>query len=52
MPNSENPSYSYDPEMFVSYDGNWMKTTLEKMNEGMFDAPEILIYQLSDIYPQ
>lgn len=52
MPNSEKSGYSYSPEMLVSYDGNWMKTTLEKMNEGMFDVPEILIYHLSDIYPQ
>jgi hypothetical protein len=51
MPDSEKSSTVYG-QMLVSYDGNWMKTTLEKMNEGMFDVPEILIYHLSDIYPQ
>ena len=52
MPGSEKSGYSYSPEMLVSFDGNWMKTTLEKMKEGMFDIPELLIYHLSDIYPQ
>jgi hypothetical protein len=44
--------YNYSLLMLVSFDGNWMKTTLKKPKEGMFDVPEILIYHLSDIYPQ
>lgn len=50
MPQWETNDYSL--EMQVAYDGNWMKTTLKKPREGMFDLPELIIYHLSNIYPQ
>ncbi len=50
MPGWEKHNYSLS--MSVSFDGTWMKTTLQKTKEGMFDVPEIFVYHLSDIYPQ
>jgi hypothetical protein len=44
--------FDYSLATMLSFDGSWMKTTLKKPKDGMFDIPEIVIYHLSNIYPQ
>ena len=41
-----------DDDFVLSQDGNWMKTLLNRDSGMMAGTPELVIYNVSDIYPQ